>query len=954
MYYRLWFLFFILFFGFAILFELPAQVPYFKNIEFDKEKKEAKLSKIYQDRKGYLWLGTNVGICRYDGITFRYLEKDSNQVTAIAENNEGVLWMGHVNGVIEYIENNTVQKFMPGEGMPKIKISDIVFDKENRLWFGTYGEGIYCYDKKILYNFNHDDGLTDNNVYDLLLKDDQVWAATDLGINICKFQNGKKDISIINDKSGLPDNIVRSMKMDGDGNIWIGLQDKGVCFFENNSGKIQVPADVSNWQYGQVNEMLPLKRSLLIGTEEQGIIEMQFGMQGVNKVTPFGNPKLNAVQQLLLDRNEQVWMVADNFLSLANSNRFKLVEIPPEWQDGIKAMASDKTGRTWFSNKKGVFVKKDRVSPVQRVNLPGSIDYTSVVCLYADEDSNVWIGTYNSGLYQYQPGANVLRQFTKENGLVDNNVFSITGRGKEIWMGTFGGASRMDNSTVTPRFTNYTKQHGLGNNYVYNVFIDRKGNKWFATDGSGISKLDEKGFHNYNPIPGLDNNIAYTITEDSFGQVWFTGRNSGLFVFDGKSFKKYGTPEGLYDTEILNVVADNSGNLLLTHSDGLEIFNIEKEYFIFYGAESGFENINPQMNAYCRTRDNAILIGAADKIIQYFPADTGNYPFPGIVMNSISMFFNPIDSLAKDKFSYNENHITFDYTGIWFTNPDAVNYQYQLEGYSKEWIKTKDHIITFPHLSHGKYTFTVKASVNGDFRYANLLSYTFFINKPFWKTTWFLLLGIFIISWLVYYLMQLRIRLINYEQEKEKQKLRSHLEFLKNQLNPHFLFNSFNTLINIIDKDKHLAMEFTEKLSDFYREIVLLQDKEMITVEEEISLLKNYIYLQQKRFSNNLQLHINLFEEHRKAYIPPLTLQLLTENALKHNIVDEEHPLLIKIESAQFFLIVSNNITKLNGKAKSTGVGLKNIQQRVQMLTGQEVKVIESENEFNVIIPIKA
>ena len=171
-----------------------------------------------------------------------------------------------------------------------------------------------------------------------------------------------------------------------------------------------------------------------------------------------------------------------------------------------------------------------------------------------------------------------------------------------------------------PVFENYTKANGLSNNYVYNVFIDSKGNKWFATDGSGICKLDENGFHNYDAIPGLDKNIAYTITEDIYGNIWFTGRNSGLFIFNGKNFKRYGIKDGLHDNEILNVVADNNGNLLLTHPDGLEVFNIKKEYFTFYGAESGFENINPQINAYCKTQKNAILIGATDKIIQYYAA----------------------------------------------------------------------------------------------------------------------------------------------------------------------------------------------------------------------------------------------------------------------------------------------------------------------------------------------
>lgn len=933
--------------------ELHAQGPFFKNIVFDKDKREAKLLKIYHDKMGYMWLGTNFGICRYDGITFKYLEKDSNQVTSIAENNNGVIWIGHINGVLEYVQNNKAVKFLPEEGLPKIKITDIVFDKQNRLWFSTYGEGIYCYDKNILYNINHDDGLTDDNVYDLLLDDDKVWAATDMGISICTFQNGKKNITVINNKNGLPDNIVRNMNKDAAGNIWVAMQDKGICYVDKISKKITVPNEAKNWQYGQVNDVLPMKREIFIGTEEQGIIEIHPGLPLLNKMIPARQKKINSVQQLLLDKNELVWVVADNLLSLTNSNRFQLIDIPGKWQDVIKAMTADNTGKIWFSNKKGIFIKKDNNTPVQRVVLPSEINYASVVCLYADNTKNIWIGTYNNGLYRYIPDAGLLKQYTQKDGLVDNNVFSITGKDNEIWLGTLGGASKMNMFLNEPVFENFTRKNGLSNNYVYNVFIDSKGNKWFATDGSGISKLDKNGFHNYSNIKGLDNNIVYSITEDNEGNIWFTGRNSGLFKFDGSVFKHYGIKEGLYDNEILNIWADGKGNLLLTHPDGLELFNITKEHFIFYGAESGFDNINPQINAYCPTKNNAIMVGAADKIIQYYASGSNHYQFPPIVMNSVGIFFSPVDFKSENRFTYNENHITFDYAGLWYVNPEAVRYQYQLAGYSKEWINTSDHIVTFPNLPAGKYTFTIKASVNNDFRHAPLLSYTFYIEKPFWKTAWFTILLLLLTGFLVYYFVQLRIRLIRYEQEQERQKLMAQLDMLKNQLNPHFLFNSFNTLLNIIDKDKQLALDFTEKLSDFYRDILMIQDKEIVTVNEEISLLENYIYLQQKRFSNNLQLSLNIFDEHKKAGIPPLTLQLLAENVLKHNAVDEKNILVIKIESAQSFLIVSNNITRQDKPVKSAGIGLKNIQRRVKLLTGLDVKVVQTEKEFNVIIPLK-
>ena len=932
---------------------LLAQAPFFKNIVFDKEKKEARLSKLFQDKKGYIWLGTNVGICRYDGINFKYLENDHNQVTAIGESRDGILWMGHINGSIEYLKKNVVTKFQPQEGLPEGKISDIVFDDKNRLWFSTYGEGIYCYDNHILYNINHDDGLTDDNIYDLLPDGDKIWAGSDKGISICSFKNGKKEITFINDANGLPDNIVRNMKKDDAGNTWIAMQDKGVCYFDKAMGKIIVPPGLSNWQYGQVNDVLPMKREVFIGTEEQGIIEIHAGLSNLNRMVALKKRKLNAVQQLLLDNNEQVWMVADNTLSLANSNRFQMIEIPADWQDEIKAITADKEGQVWFSNAKGFFVKKDNNTSIQKIALPANINYGAIVCLYADEDANIWLGTYNDGLYHYNTKTKKLKQYTKRDGLCDNNIFSITGNGTEIWLGTLAGISKIDFTSGSADFWNYSKANGLGNNYVYNVFIDSKGNKWFATDGSGITKMEGEEFYNYNNIPGLDKNIVYTITEDIFGHIWFTGRNSGLFAFDGKHFRRYGIREGLHDNEILNLVADKNGNLLLTHPDGLEIFNISTEHFTFYGAESGFDNINPQINAYCSTAKNAILIGTADKIIQYYAPAAKYSQFPEIVMNSVEIFFNAIDTQSKKTFNYNENHLTFDYAGLWYTDPGSLNYQYQLEGYSKDWVNTKDHIITFPNLPPGKYTFRVKAAVNDDFRRARELNYGFTIKTAFWKTLWFRFIALLLLGLIIYYFVSTRIRLIRLQQEKEKQKLVSQLEVLKNQLNPHFLFNSFNTLINIIDKDKELAINFAEKLSDFYREILLLQDKEMVTVKEEIDLLTNYVYLQQKRFGDNFKLILQVTDEHLQMGIPPLTLQLLAENALKHNTIDEKNLLVIKIESAQSFLIVSNTIQPKEHPTKSTGIGLKNIQRRVLLLTGEVVKIVVTDKEFNVIIPIK-
>ncbi|CAN5873226.1 hypothetical protein BH11BAC4_BH11BAC4_05880 [soil metagenome] len=214
-----------------------------------------------------------------------------------------------------------------------------------------------------------------------------------------------------------------------------------------------------------------------------------------------------------------------------------------------------------------------------------------------------------------------------------------------------------------------------------------------------------------------------------------------------------------------------------------------------------------------------------------------------------------------------------------------------------------------------------------------------------------IVLALFIL--LLLYLLKLKIYISSQEQEKDNERLAIQLYMLKKQLNPHFLFNSFNTLLNIIDKDKEMAIEYTENLSGFYKQILLAQDREMITVAEDIRIVKYYIYMQQRRFGDFLQVKFDVAEEQLVWAIPSLTLQLLIENILKHNDVSKKNILHISISSAQSFLMVSNNINPRLIPVSSTGIGLANIGQRVMLLTGEDIQVIQNENEFNVIIPIK-
>jgi hypothetical protein len=177
-------------------------------------------------------------------------------------------------------------------------------------------------------------------------------------------------------------------------------------------------------------------------------------------------------------------------------------------------------------------------------------------------------------------------------------------------------------------------------------------------------------------------------------------------------------------------------------------------------------------------------------------------------------------------------------------------------------------------------------------------------------------------------------------------------ESLRSQVNPHFLFNSLNTLSSLIYESQEKAESFVRELSDVYRYILENRGRDLVPLKEEIKMARSYIYLVHIRFEKNLEIHLDVdptFENHR---IPPLTLQLLIENAVKHNIISQKKPLKVEIEIVDDKLIVKNNLQKKITEEYSSKMGLKNIQSRYDFLTNDQIKVTETESEFSVIIPL--
>ncbi len=202
-----------------------------------------------------------------------------------------------------------------------------------------------------------------------------------------------------------------------------------------------------------------------------------------------------------------------------------------------------------------------------------------------------------------------------------------------------------------------------------------------------------------------------------------------------------------------------------------------------------------------------------------------------------------------------------------------------------------------------------------------------------------------------YYFKQWKISLVQTEQLK-KENILSQFEALKNQIDPHYLFNSLNTIYSLIDTDPGKAKEFITKFSKTYRHVLDVKEKIVVSLKDEIEFLNSYIFLQEIRYKGNLEILISIDAQKLFKYIPPLSLQMLVENAIKHNIISEKKPLKIEIFIKNNSLIVKNNLQSKDATKESTKIGLNNLTERYRHISKILPEFFIKDNEYVAVLPL--
>lgn len=559
------------------------------------------------------------------------------------------------------------------------------------------------------------------------------------------------------------------------------------------------------------------------------------------------------------------------------------------------------------------------------------------------------------GIILLDPATGKTKILKEEHLIAGGSILSVTGKGNEIWISSLGGVIRCslynENFDVSNPYyiEDFKEINKIGTNYIYNIFIDSKNRVWFATDGRGITMFENGKLKVFNKSNGLKSLVFYSICEDKKGNMWFSSFNDGVYKFNGITFTHLSTLDGLTDATITSLKVDDKNNVLAVGNKSVNIIDPVTMNISYLDINQGIEQLNTDLN--CVAGNHALFFVSNKGILQYKPTETSLQP--KTILNHAQLFLSDIDNTTKSSFSYDENNFSFSYTGISFSHPDKVRYQYKLEGLSNTWTTTKDDNINFPKLTPGNYVFRARSSINNKFDNNPDVSFIFTINRPFWLQWWFILIAILFVAGLLYLYISIREKAVQRWDRIEKEKIQSQFEVLKSQVNPHFLFNSFNTLISVIEDNRENAVEYVEHLSDLYRKIVTYRDKDIITLWEEIDIINDYFFIQKKRFGNSLQFinHLTIADE-KNFMIASLTLQLLTENAVKHNAISTETTLIIELSVEDQYLVIKNNVNQKLSPEKGVGMGLQNIQKRYKHLSKLDIQITKTPTFFQVKIPL--
>lgn len=715
---------------------------------------QSNVSSVVQDKKGFLWIGTESGLSRFDGIHFvNFSSADGladSRISALFIDKDNRLWIGHENGMISVRDKDVFIKSL--NHLDCKKIFSIIQDKKGRIWLSTASKGAVCIEdasadirkpgsfkvfmgkeglSELVLDIKEDNkgrlffftnlGVKvqkENGSFEfaprlpgvfptaiLIDKDNDLWYGTALGTLVhynyktasFKQYGLSEGLPAGKVENGFPVNFFSALFEDRDGNIWGAIWDKGIFRLDRKADQIQF-IDASRGL--SVNKIKAINQdaegNLLFGTSGGGLsIFRSERFISYNQNNGLVNNQVWAIEK---DNEGNFWFGTNEGISILNPATKQLSSLPGLEKIAtpyVKAIKNDRLGNMWIGTWGGSLVKYDmRTKTLSRVNLLSSFSFNHISCLSVSKNGALWIGT-PLGLVKYDENENAVSSFTQINGLSENDITTL--------------------------------------------YHDKNDNLWIGTKQSGICKYDGQSFKKFSSAEGLTFGSITGIAEGKNNRLWITTEGGGIFIYDGSRFINTRQKDGLVSDYTTVVASDRDGNMWIGSNNGLSRFNYSTARFLTYGVAEGFTGIETKPNAIYFDDQNRFWFGTVKGVFCFDPSkDKKNTvsPVTMITRLRINQKDYGLDSLLT--LDYKENSLNVDFIGISLTNPEGVRYAVKLDGYDETWKPlTSQPFEVYSNLPPGDYSFNVLAYNSEGVPSEKPVAFRLSILPPFWKTWWF-------------------------------------------------------------------------------------------------------------------------------------------------------------------------------------------------------------------------
>jgi signal transduction histidine kinase/ligand-binding sensor domain-containing protein/CheY-like chemotaxis protein len=735
---------------------------------------------IIQTGDGYLWLGTEEGLARFDGVRFKIYDKGNldqlinNSIYDLYEDREGNLWIGTYGGGLTCLDVKSGEHTLLSkeQGLSNDWIFTIYEDHEGGLWIGTnQGLNYLKGDEFTIYTTKH--GLSHNKILCICEdRDRNLWIGTERGLNLMNRKDSS--FTVYTTEQGLSNDVIASMYVDREGNLWIGTYG-GLNLLDPGKGEITRYTKKQGLTNERINSICEDRDgNLWLGTYGGGLNRLDAKNGKITAYTTKNGFPDDTIWKVYEDREGSLWIGTDGGgLNRLRDGKFTTYTTREGLSNNIVwSVYEDGAENLWIgTNGGGLNCLSPKDGKFTAFTGKEGLSGNRVWAIHEDREGNLWVGTDSRGVNRLDAKDGKITTYTTRDGLSNDRITSIyEDREGNLWLGTYGGGLNRLNPT-DGKVDVFTKKQGLTHDYILTLYEDREGALWIGTELGGISRFKNGTFTTYTTKQGLSHNIVNCFYQDRRGNLWIATYGGGLNRFKDGEFTHITGKEGLFNDRIYVILEDDKGNFWMSCNKG--IFRVSKKeledfcdgkrpgvHCISYNEKDGMKSRECRgsvLPAGWKGGDGKLWFPTAKGVVMIDPNHIKKNPLPPpVVIEKISADHINLEAPflpagEQVVFSPGNERFEIHYTGLSFLVPDRVRFQYKLEGYDPQWSDGVDsREAHYTKLPPGNYTFRVKACNNDGIWNETGTSISFYLKPYFYQSWWFYLLCGLVVIFLVY------------------------------------------------------------------------------------------------------------------------------------------------------------------------------------------------------------